>query len=58
MATLKNYGFAAAVYTQLTDVETEINGLITYDRKVIKIPARELKKMHDSLLWPKEVEQK
>jgi beta-galactosidase/beta-glucuronidase len=30
-------GVSAAVYTQLTDVETEINGLITYDREIIKI---------------------
>ena len=30
-------GLAAAVYTQLTDVEDEVNGLITYDRKVVKI---------------------
>lgn len=30
-------GISAAVYTQLTDVETEINGLMTYDRKIIKV---------------------
>ena len=30
-------GLAAAVYTQLTDVETELNGLITYDRRVEKL---------------------
>ena len=30
-------GLAAAVYTQLTDVEDELNGLLTYDRKVVKI---------------------
>lgn len=30
-------GFSAAVYTQTTDVEIEINGLMTYDRKVIKV---------------------
>ena len=30
-------GLTAAVYTQLTDVETEANGLITYDRAVIKV---------------------
>ncbi len=30
-------GLAAAVYTQLTDVETECNGLLTYDRAVIKV---------------------
>ncbi len=30
-------GFAAAVYTQTTDVEGEVNGLMTYDRKVMKV---------------------
>lgn len=30
-------GFSAAVYTQTTDVEIEVNGLMTYDRKVIKL---------------------
>ncbi len=29
-------GTSAAIYTQLTDVETEVNGLLTYDRKVVK----------------------
>src|SRR5262249_26017061 len=33
----KERGLSAAVYTQLTDVETEINGLLTYDRAVIKV---------------------
>ncbi|MCK4698933.1 MAG: beta-galactosidase, partial [Bacteroidales bacterium] len=30
-------GLSAAVYTQTTDVETETNGLMTYDRKIIKL---------------------
>ena len=30
-------GLAAAVYTQLSDVEDELNGLLTYDRKVVKV---------------------
>ncbi|MBR5502750.1 MAG: glycoside hydrolase family 2 [Oscillospiraceae bacterium] len=30
-------GLAAAIYTQLSDVEGEVNGLLTYDREVIKI---------------------
>jgi hypothetical protein len=30
-------GLCAAVYTQTTDVETECNGLMTYDREVIKV---------------------
>lgn len=31
------FGYSAAVYTQTTDVEIEVNGLLTYDRKVIKL---------------------
>jgi hypothetical protein len=30
-------GLSAAIYTQITDVETEVNGLLTYDRAIIKI---------------------
>jgi len=45
-------GIAGGVYTQTTDVEGEINGLITYDRKVIKIPAEELKELHRRLFEP------
>ena len=33
------HGLAAAVYTQTTDVEIEVNGLLTYDRAVVKLPA-------------------
>lgn len=42
-------GLAAAVYTQTTDVEIETNGLMTYDRQVVKIALEELKKMHEKL---------
>jgi hypothetical protein len=35
-------GLSAAVYTQLTDVETEVNGLLTYDRALVKMDAAEL----------------
>ena len=31
-------GLSAAIYTQTTDVEGEVNGLISYDRKVVKVP--------------------
>ena len=33
----KERGLAACVYTQLSDVEDEVNGLVTYDRKVVKL---------------------
>ena len=35
-------GFAAAIYTQTTDVEIEVNGLMTYDRKVVKLDMERL----------------
>ena len=34
---LKREGLAAAVYTQLADVEEEVNGILTYDRKISKL---------------------
>ncbi|MBN1590556.1 MAG: glycoside hydrolase family 2 [Pirellulales bacterium] len=45
-------GLSAAVYTQTTDVEGEVNGLMTYDRAVLKIDAAELRKMHEPLYAP------
>ncbi|MCL1932402.1 MAG: beta-galactosidase [Candidatus Azobacteroides sp.] len=39
-------GFSAAVYTQTTDVEGEVNGLMTYDRKVIKLEEDRLRKVN------------
>ncbi len=45
-------GLSAAVYTQTTDVEVETNGLMTYDRKVIKMPEAKLKGIHGKLYNP------
>lgn len=42
-------GLSAAVYTQTTDVEVEINGLMTYDRKVIKFSESEMNAIHSEL---------
>jgi hypothetical protein len=49
VAMKKSMGLSAAVYTQTTDVEGEVNGLMTYDRKVIKMPVDLLKEMHSVL---------
>lgn len=38
-------GLSAAVYTQLSDVEHELNGLVTYDRSVVKLPVQTLHKI-------------
>jgi beta-galactosidase/beta-glucuronidase len=46
LKTLVPRGFCAAVYTQTTDVEGEVNGLMTYDRKVIKLEEDRLKKVN------------
>ena len=43
---LASKGLAGSVYTQTTDVENEINGLMTYDRKVLKYNAAVLKEVH------------
>ena len=43
----KMEGLAAAVYTQLSDVEDELNGLMTYDRKVVKIAPESMRKAID-----------
>ncbi len=40
MRPLIGRGLSAAVYTQTTDVEIEVNGLMTYDREVVKMDRR------------------
>jgi len=42
--------FTGAVYTQTTDVETEINGLMTYDRKVIKIDEAAVRAANEAVI--------
>ncbi|MBT4034547.1 MAG: hypothetical protein HOB84_10415 [Candidatus Marinimicrobia bacterium] len=48
----KTQGLAAAVYTQTTDVESEINGLMTYDRAVIKMNPNDVARMNQGYLSP------
>ncbi|MEN6452834.1 MAG: sugar-binding domain-containing protein [Prolixibacteraceae bacterium] len=42
-------GFSAGVYTQTTDVENEVNGLMTYDRKVIKIDEKRVREINQKI---------
>lgn len=42
-------GFSAAVYTQTTDVEIEVNGLMTYDRKLVKIDEERVRKVNQEI---------
>ena len=47
---LASQGLAGSIYTQTTDVEIEINGLLTYDRKVLKYNPAVLKKAHEEVM--------
>jgi beta-galactosidase/beta-glucuronidase len=47
---VRDLGLSAAVYTQTTDVEGEVNGFMTYDRKKIKIAPEALSKMNQQLI--------
>ena len=49
---LVDKGLCAAVYTQTTDVEIEVNGLLTYDRAVFKMDKKSLLQAHRKLYLP------
>ena len=51
-------GLSAAIYTQLSDVEEEVNGIYTYDREVLKIEADILKKCNDMLRLEEQADEK
>ncbi len=42
-------GLAGAIYTQTTDVEGEVNGTMTYDRKILKFKSNKIIKAHSKL---------
>ena len=42
-------GLCGCIYTQVSDVEEEINGLVTYDRAVIKIPVAQMREINDRI---------
>lgn len=42
-------GFSAAVYTQTTDVEIEVNGLLTYDRELVKVDEERVRKVNQEI---------
>ena len=45
-------GLSAAVYTQTSDCEIEVNGLLTYDRAIVKMDSEVLSRAHDRLALP------
>ncbi len=46
---MEKEGLSGSIYTQPFDVEGEQNGLMTYDREVVKIPFAEMRKIHSQL---------
>ncbi len=42
-------GLSAAIYTQLSDVEDELNGLLTYDREIVKLPQQQINELFKKL---------
>ena len=42
-------GLSASVYTQLSDVEEELNGFVTFDREVIKVEPNKIKEINDQI---------
>ena len=44
------FGYSAAVYTQTTDVEIEVNGLMTYDRKKMKLDVERVRKANEAVI--------
>ena len=50
LKSLVKRGFSAAVYTQTTDVEGEVNGLMTYDRKVMKTNEAQIRKANQDVI--------
>jgi hypothetical protein len=52
ISSLRKYGLNAVVYTQISDVENELNGWLTYDRKVSKLPVDRLAAMHGKFFSP------
>ncbi len=50
LADLVRMGFSAAIYTQTTDVEMEVNGLMTYDRKVNKLDMDEVRRANEEVI--------
>lgn len=47
---LEDMGLSGSIYTEPFDVETEENGMMTYDREVIKVSAEDLRKIHSQIL--------
>ena len=44
-------GLSATVYTQVSDVEFEVNGMLTYDREIVKLDEDTVREMNEKLTF-------
>lgn len=49
---IEDRGLAAAIYTQTTDVEIEVNGMLTYDREIVKMGVDEVRAINEVVYAP------
>ena len=42
-------GLTCTIYTQLSDVEDEVNGLLTYDREILKVDEKTMQELNSHL---------
>ncbi len=54
---LKAEGLQAVVYTQLSDVEAELNGLLTWDRRELKVDPERMRALNEALKAPERNEE-
>jgi len=47
---LAEKGLGGSIYTQTSDVELEVNGLMTYDRRVLKFDPAKLRAVHAEII--------
>ncbi len=48
---IRQKGLSATVYTQVSDVQDEVNGLLTYDRQFVKIPVEVMKEINEKMKY-------
>ena len=48
-------GLSASVYTQLSDVEEETNGILTYDREVLKLDEETVRELNEKMIFREDV---
>lgn len=51
LAYLREHGLSIMIYTQFSDVEAEVNGVVTYDRRIIKVKEKKMRELNQALAF-------